>query len=164
MGVKPEPDFEAGSYARLLAHRRREPFSVITEIVEKDGVRHARFSDNMSPRGEDLFPLDVLELGGRVRFLLPDPVMRYFRPSGVALPFYGEELRPDVQLWCVRTLGYTPRMAHEDHWDQNDDGSWSEYDTAWFAYFDSDSDKLAFILAFCGVEVLDEFRRQDGSL
>lgn len=161
--MKPEPELDVGVYARLKAHAQADPGSQIVEIVEQGGKRYARFSDIMSPT-TDLVDLDYLEVCGRVRYLLPDPVMRYHRPSGVSLPFYGEEFRPDVQLWCVRTLGYTPRMTHEVHWVRNDDGSWPEYDTAWFCYFDSEGDKLAFVLAFGGAEVLDEFRRQDGSL
>lgn len=165
MGIKPEPDFEVGSYARVKISMQHAPYSKIAEIVERDGEKCARFEDALT--GEETFPLDVLDYGGRVRFLLPDPVMRLFRPTGGfgnPMPYYGDEFRPEVQLWCVRTLGYTPRMTHEDNWVKNEDGSWPEYDTAWFCYFDSESDKIAFMLAFCGAEILDEFRREDGVL
>lgn len=166
MGVKPEPELEVGIYARLKARHKADPGSKIVEIVERYGVRYARFQEVMSPT-TDLIPLDDLEICGRIRHLLPDPVMVYFKPTGGfgnPMPYYGDELRPEVQLWCVRTLGYTPRMSHEDNWVRNEDGSWPEYDTAWFCYFDSEGDKIAFVLAFGGVEVLDEFRREDGSL
>ena len=161
--MKPEPELDVGVYARIKAHRKADPGSKIIEIVSRDGVRHARFQEVMSPT-TDLIPLDDLEVCGRVRYLLPGPVMRYFHPSGANLPFYGEEFRPEVQLWCARTMGYTPRVTLEDNRVRGEDGSWPEYDTAWFCYFDSEGDKIAFVLAFGGAEVLDEFRRKDGSL
>lgn len=159
MGVKPEPPILVGAFVR---QKNSSKSSLILEIREVDGVRAGRV-DNM----EGFLPLSEFELCGLYRYKIPEPVMRLCRPTGGfgnPLPFYGDEFRPEVQLWCVRTLGYTPRMSHEDCWEKNNDGSWPEYDTAWFAYFDSEGDKIAFILAFCGAEVLDEFRREDGSI
>ena len=81
---------------------------------------------------------------------------------GNGLPYYGDEWRSEVRDWCQRTFGYVPRLSHEDHFVRDENGNWPEYDSAWFCYFETESDLVTFKLAFDDAVTLARFRDEDG--